>query len=70
MGILNFIKKGTYTRISQIHWEEGQVTDIEVETFASKPDNSYLYIEDYDDTNNMNVPEEGRIKGKRVMNDL
>tara|TARA_B100001750_G_C15183364_1_gene435167 strand:+ start:166 stop:546 length:381 start_codon:yes stop_codon:yes gene_type:complete len=70
MAILNFIKSGSYTRISKIHWEDGMVTDIEVATYASKPDNSYLYVEDYDDTNNMNVAEEGRVKGTRVFNDL
>ncbi|MAF24200.1 hypothetical protein CL634_01235 [bacterium] len=70
MAILNFIKDGTYTRISNIHWEQGRVTDVQVDVFASKPDNSYLYKEDFDDTNNMNVAEEGRVKGTRVSMDL
>jgi len=70
MAILNFIKDGTYTRISNIHWEQGLVTDVQVDVFASKPDNSYLYKEDFDDTNNMNVVEEGRVKGTRISIDL
>tara|TARA_B100000470_G_C19796826_1_gene394665 strand:- start:3215 stop:3601 length:387 start_codon:yes stop_codon:yes gene_type:complete len=70
MAILNFIKSGTYTRISNIHWEQGIVTDVQVDVFAEAPDNSYLFSEDYDDTNNMNVVEEQRIKGTRVSQDL
>ena len=70
MAILNFIKSGTYTRISNIHWEQGVVTDVQVDVFADEPDNSYLYKEDYDDTNNMNLTEESRIKGTRISGDL
>ena len=57
MAILNFIKDGTYTRIANVNWDRGIVTDVQVDVFASKPDNAYMFKEDYDDTNNMNPPE-------------
>jgi len=69
MAILNFIKDGTYTRIANVNWDRGIVTDVQVDVFASKPDNAYMFKEDYDDTNNMNIVEEQRVKGTRVSGD-
>ncbi len=48
MAILNFIKSGTYTKISSVGWSKGKVLDCEIEVFESKPDKKYANVESYE----------------------
>jgi len=44
MAILNFIKTGTYSKISEIIWCKGKVLGLRIDVFENKPTNRFAYV--------------------------